>query len=142
MLKRISNFWVGIIVAMLLANGGALVKNGAIASDLIFSATGPANLTVAGEGVYVQINFAAGETPWLAPYDEDGNPFPDGNFKYELVIQPIIDTEALQEAVALGDDRTVEEISRMEREQMKIQTGSFEIIEGSIVMHEPEAMTE
>ena len=85
MLKRISYFWVCVIVTMLLISGGMMVQDKAVASELTFAATGqPATLTVAGEGIYVQIDFAAGETPWLAPFDENGNPFPDGNFKYEL----------------------------------------------------------
>lgn len=134
MLKRFSHFWVGAIVMMLLISGGILVQDEAVAYDLVFGATGqPATLTVAGEGVYVQIYFAAGETPWLAPFDENGNPFPNGNYKYELRTQPAIDTAALREAEKMGDDRTVEEISRMEQELMEVQTGSFEIIEGLIV---------
>jgi len=137
MLKRISCFWVCIIATMLLIAAGALVQDEVVASELTFAATGqPATLTVAGNGVNVQINFAAGETPWLAPFDEDGNPFPDGNYKYELRTQPSINTAALKEAEEMDDDRTVEEISRMEQEQMEVQTGSFEVVGGSVVPHE------
>jgi len=137
MLKRISYFWVCVIVTMLLISGGMMAQDKAVASDLTFAATGqPATLTVAGEGVYVQIDFAAGETPWMALFDEDGNPFPDGNYKYELRTQPFINTAALKEAEEMDDDRTVEEISRMEQEQMKVQAGSFEIVGGGLVLHE------
>ena len=137
MLKRISYSWVCVILTMLLIGGGTMVHDEAIASELVFAATGqPASLTVGGEGIYIQIDFAAGETPWLAPFDEDGNPFPDGNYKYELRTQPFINIAALKEAEEMGDDRTVEEISRMEQEQMKVQTGSFEIVGGAIVPHE------
>jgi hypothetical protein len=137
MLKRISYFWVFVILTMLLISGGMLVQDKAVASELTFAATGrAATLTVGGEGIYFQIEFAAGETPWLALFDEDGNPFPDGNYKYELRTQPFINTAALKQAEEMGDDRKVEEISRMEQEQMKVQTGSFEIVGGAIVPHE------
>jgi hypothetical protein len=137
MFKRISYSWVCVIATMLLISGGMLIQDEVVASELTFAATGQAaTLTVAGEGVYLQIHFAAGETPWLALFDEDGNPFPDGNYKYELRTQPFINTAALKEAEEMGDDRTVEEISRLEQEQMKVQTGSFEIVGGAIVPHE------
>ena len=137
MLKRISCFWVCVIVTMLLIGSGMMVQDKAVASELTFAATGqPATLTVGGEGVYVQINFAAGETPWFAPFDENGNPFPDGNFKYELRTIPEVDQAAVEEAYRNGDEQRLAQIRRAEREQVRVQSGSFEIVGGGLVLRE------
>jgi len=137
MLKRISYFWVCVIVTMLLIGGGTMVQDEAVASELTFAATGqPATLTVAGEGVYVQINFAAGETPWFEPFDENGNPFPDGNFKYELRTIPEVDQAAVEEAYRNGDEERLAQIRQAEREQVRVQSGSFEVVGGGIVLYE------
>ena len=137
MLKRISYFWVCVIVTMLLISGGTLVQDKAVASELTFAATGrPATLTVAGVGAYVQIDFAAGETPWFAPFDEDGNPFPDGNYKYELRTIPEVDQAAVEEAYLDGDEERLAQIRRAEEAQVRVQSGSFEIVGGGLVLNE------
>jgi hypothetical protein len=137
MLKRISYFWVCVIVTMLLIGGGALVQDEAVASELVFAATGqPATLTLGGEGVYLQIEFAAGETPWFAPFDENGNPFPDGNYKYELRTIPEVDQAAVEEAYRNGDEQRLAQIRRAEEAQVRVQSGSFEIVGGGLVLRE------
>lgn len=137
MLKRISYFWVCVIVTMLLISGGVLVQDEAVASELVFGATGQAaSLTVAGEGIHIQIDFAAGETPWLAPFDENGNPFPDGNYKYELRTIPEIDQADVEKAYQEEDEQRLAQLRRAEEKQVNVQSGSFEIVGGAFVPHE------
>ena len=91
-------------------------------------------LTVGGEGgLYVQMNFKAGESPTF----QTGS-LPDGNYKYELRTIPATDLEALAEAEQNGDVQSIAEISRTEQEQMMVQSGGFQIENGAIIIQSVE----
>lgn len=143
--KQFSNLLILAGAMMLLFVGGSVLAQGnQVASESVDSSgiafqmnvNDATELTVAGKGVYLQMAFNAGETPHFTTVDEEGVPFPDGSYKYELRTQPEIDTKALEEAEQMGDDRRMEEISRAEQEQMMVQNGSFEIVYGAIIPHE------
>ena len=87
------------------------------------------SLTVGGGGgLYVQMDFYAGETPFFQT-----SSLPDGNYKYELRTIPETNLEALAEAEQNGDTQRVREISRTEQEQMIVQSGGFQI-ENSVII--------
>jgi hypothetical protein len=90
------------------------------------------SLTVGGEGgFYAQRDFNAGETPSF----QTGS-LPDGNYKYELRTIPETDLEALAEAEQNGDEQRIAEITRAEQEQMIVQSGGFQIVDGVIVQND------
>lgn len=90
------------------------------------------SLTVGGVGgFYVQMDFAAGETPSF----QTGS-LPDGNYKYDLRTIPETDVEALAEAEQNGDEQSILEITRAEQEQMIVQSGGFQIVYGVIMQND------
>jgi len=106
---------------------------------IMFVPVGPGEnhlLTVSGNnGVYFQKEFSPGQIPSFALITEEGL-VPDGRYRYELRTQPDIGREELKEAELAGDARRLEEISRMVQEQVRVQTGSFVIADGVVVLPE------
>lgn len=103
---------------------------------LVFSGISLAGtLTISGGNIYFQKNADTVEL-WNLSVDQEGYLLPDGAYKYEFREMPKIDREALAEVERAGDDRRLEEIARAEEKQMYLLTGSFEIIDGVVVLPE------
>ena len=131
--KRI---WVFTMVMVLLIFSGVMLCGKAFAAELVLEATGQATaLTVSGEDVYIQLDFAAGEKPVCELVDKDGFPLDDGLYKYELRTTPVTDQAAVKKAYETGDEVALAAIRQLEKAQVKVETGSFEIKDGAVVMH-------
>jgi hypothetical protein len=91
-------------------------------------------LTVSGPDFYLHQDFAPGDAVSLQLVDESGQPLPEGIYKYELRTQPATDETALADAELAGDNRLLLALWEDSRKQSQVQSGSFEIINGQIVI--------
>lgn len=104
-------------------------------------------LTVSGPGdMYFQESFKTGTIPCFSSVDQNGVPFPDGNYNYELRKIPFVLPEvkkALASARETGDRSLIEDLedSRTLPQTYSVESGSFSIQNGSVVtsdMPEPQ----
>jgi hypothetical protein len=109
-----------------------------------FEVTGPyssATLTISTpDGQVLRKEFSGGASPEISLTDKKGERLPDGVYTYELRVEPIFGLgvkEALKAARAKGNE---EEVQRDMRKRgvlpttPTVQSGSFSIINGSIVL--------
>jgi len=89
-------------------------------------------LTVSGGDIYFQISANSVESRDLT-VDSNGYLLPDGVYTYEFRIAPEVDAQALEEIEEAGDQQQLKEIARAEAEQMYLEAGSFEIVDGVLV---------
>lgn len=84
------------------------------------------------DGTYVQREYEGVVAVSLPLVSDEGQPVADGRCKYEVLVHPFVDREALRAAEEAGDFATVERLSRIEEERMEIVTGLFEVADGAI----------
>ena len=84
------------------------------------------------DGTYLQREYEGVGPVALPLVSEEDRPIADGRCKYEVLVHPFVDREAMRAAQEAGDFATVERLSRIEQERMEIVTGSFEVAGGAI----------
>jgi hypothetical protein len=106
-------------------------------------------LTVSGPGdVYFQQSFKAGTVPCFPSIDQNGVPFPDGSYTYELRKIPYVSPEvkkALASARETGDSSVIEDFKNSGTlpQSYSVESGSFSIQNGSVVTNDmPEPQLE
>lgn len=97
-------------------------------------------LTVSGPGdLILRREFEAGKPVSFNLLDKTGKPLPDGQYKYELRVVPVVDPRVRKKMAAA---RELEDRSRVEAELRKggwlperplVQSGSFSIANGTMV---------
>jgi hypothetical protein len=95
------------------------------------------------DGLHFDLNFAGDETPELKNVNPEGQALPDGLYHYEIVAAPILDAglkNLMQEARTNGDWQAVRAMREAgEIPSGKVQSGTFRITGGEIVLPEIEA---
>ena len=86
----------------------------------------PMTISVSGGGSTLSREFSAGEIPQIEPYDEDGNPLPDGQYSYSLSMENPMEEEmiAFQEAMDAGDTAEVERLANLLQSEAYTHSGS------------------
>lgn len=84
------------------------------------------------DGTYLQREYEGVGAVSLPLVSDEGRPVVDGRCKYEVIVHPFVDWEAMRAAEEAGDFATVERLSRIEQEQMEIVTGLFDVAGGAI----------
>ena len=92
-------------------------------------------LTVSGGNIYVQKSTDSVEV-WNLNTDQDGYLLPDGAYKYEFRVMPEVDQEAREAAAESGDLQRLLELAHAEAEQVYLEAGTFEIVDGVAVAPE------
>jgi len=102
-----------------------------------------AGLTVtisAPDGQVYQKEFPAGSSPEFILSDKDGNRLPDGEYTYEIRLNPVLGAGVKEELAAArrkGDDAKVERDLRKRGllpSQPSVESGSFRILNGSVIV--------
>lgn len=100
-------------------------------------------LTVSGNDVHIKRQFGPGERPSFEPRDDEGNPLPDGIYKWEMSLNATKIT-AVDDGTNGRDERAVEMSRRATRGRVGVagsgrsfrlptQSGSFTVRFGGIV---------
>src|SRR6266852_2075733 len=106
-------------------------------------ATQHAGLTItisAPDGQVYQKEFPAGSSPEFILSDKEGNRLPDGQYTYELRLNPVLGAGVKEELAAArrkGDDAKVERDLRKRGllpSQPSVESGSFTILNGSVIV--------
>src|SRR6266852_8955576 len=106
-------------------------------------ATQHAGLTItisAPDGQVYQKEFPAGSSPEFILSDKEGNRLPDGQYTYELRLNPVLGAGVKEELAAArrkGDDAKVERDLRKRGllpSQPSVESGSFAILNGSVIV--------
>jgi hypothetical protein len=99
-------------------------------------------LTVSGPGdMYFQKTFKAGAVPCFPSVDENGAPFPDGSYTYELRKVPLVSPEvrkAMVSARETGDSSLIKDLENSGKlaQSTNDESGHFAIQSGSIVTND------
>src|SRR6266850_1116063 len=102
-----------------------------------------AGLTItisAPDGQVYQKEFPAGSSPEFILADKEGNRLPDGQYTYEIRLNPVLGAGVKEELAAArrkGDDAKVERDLRKRGalpSQGLVESGSFSILNGSVVV--------
>src|SRR6266852_3503874 len=102
-----------------------------------------AGLTItisAPDGQVYQKEFPAGSSPEFILSDKEGNRLPDGQYTYELRLNPVLGAGVKEELAAArrkGDDAKVERDLRKRGllpSQPSVESGSFAILNGSVIV--------
>jgi hypothetical protein len=142
--KRITQISFIVICMMLLSllGGGTSVaeepEQGPIAAVTIEAGVisweprvenGGLNLTISGPGdFYLRQEYEPGARPTFTPKDSAGNPLPDGVYKYELQLMPV-----LGEALGGYDESQRGIVPLKGPGKAPVQSGSFSILNGGFV---------
>lgn len=109
-------------------------------AQILFQASGPsdrASLRVGcSDGSYLETHTSDLSTLSFVPIREDGSLFGDVRCKYEFIVYPQIDQEAIDAAYRAGDERRLGELWEAVRKATRILSGSFDLKNGSIEQRE------
>ncbi len=96
----------------------------------------PLVMTLRGpQGFLKTVRYAPGTMPMIAPYDENGQPLPNGVYRYTLRVLYQLDVETQRELAAAqtnedrGSIKILEQLGRLPT-QARIQNGSFTVKDG------------
>jgi hypothetical protein len=99
-------------------------------------------LTVGGPGdFYFEKSFRTGAVPCFSAVDQNGVPFPDGSYTYELRKIPLVSPEvkkALASARETGDRSAIEELENSGNlpQTYNVESGYFSIQSGSVITND------
>jgi hypothetical protein len=81
-------------------------------------------------------HFTGDEMPVLTKLDREGSPLPDGIYTFEIVAAPLVSDEmlAIIDEARVSNDREVLDALRTELPRGKVQSGTYRIVDGNIVV--------
>lgn len=85
------------------------------------------------DGTYIHKEFEGVGTNIVELAHPDGSFVADGRCKYEVLIHPAVDYEAIRLAEENGDDATLERLSQLEQELTVKAHGRFTVAGGAVV---------